>query len=115
MVKLKNYDSFSELTDKNMDLFLKNNRKCIVLCWKEKCPYCDQIFPILQSIALEMNDISYAQINLRKNRKITRKFNIRTVPTILVFHDNKYKKSIVGLKSEMALKQDFHLAFAFSF
>jgi thioredoxin 1 len=112
MMKLKSYDALSDLTDKHIDLFLEDNNKCIVLCWKDHCPYCSQIFPLVQSLAIEMNDVSFAQINLGKNRKTTKKYKISTVPTVLVFHNNKFKKSIIGMKSKITLKQDIHLAFA---
>ena len=61
---------------------------------------------------MEMIDTSFAQINLGKNRKTTKKYKIKTVPTILVFHNNKFKKSVIGLKSKIALQQAIRLAFA---
>ena len=107
-----NLDEFIEVTDESLSDFIKTHEKCVLLCWKEKCPYCRQFFPIVSSVSHELKNITFAQINIDKNKKAAKNLNVRTVPTIIVFYQRSVKKGIIGMKSKFAIKNDIRLAFA---
>lgn len=108
----KNLDQLIEVTDDSLSNFIKIHDKCVLLCWKEKCPYCRQFFPIVSSISHELSNITFAQMNIDKNKKTPKNLNVRTVPTIIVFYQRSVKKGIIGMKSKFAIKNDIRLAFA---
>lgn len=111
----KNYDRITEINDESLNEFINTNEKCVLLCWKETCPFCNQFFPIVSSIAQEMSDVTFAQINIGKNKKTAKNLNLRTVPTLIVLHRGTVKKGIIGMKSKIATENDIRLAFATTF
>lgn len=108
-------DPIYQITDTSFQSFIKENKKGIVLCLKDNCPYCTQYLPIVSAIAQEMNDVSFSQINIGKNKKTAKNLNIKTVPTLIIFKNGKAKKGIIGMKSKGATEKEIRLAFATTF
>ncbi|MBS3778578.1 MAG: thioredoxin family protein [Candidatus Thermoplasmatota archaeon] len=108
-------DHVSQITDESFRSFIKENNKVIVLCVRHNCPYCNQYLPIVSTIAQEMDDTSFAQINISKNKKTAKNLNIRIVPTLIIFQNGKVKKGIIGMKSKGTTEKEIRLAFANTF
>jgi thioredoxin 1 len=105
----------SQITDKSFRSFIQENKRGIVLCLKNNCPYCTQYLPIVSAIDQEMNDVSFAQIDISENKKTARNLNIRTVPTLIIFQNGKAKKGIIGMKSKTIIEKEIHQTFATTF
>ena len=88
-------DYISQITDASFQSFIQENKRGIVLCLKDNCPYCTQYLPIVSTIAQEMNDVSFAQIDISKNRKTAKNLNIRMVPMLIIFHNGNPKKALL--------------------
>ena len=61
------------------------------------CPPCRLIEPILDEIAAERGDVKVATIDADENLHTMVRFNVRSVPTILVFKDGQLVDRIVGV------------------
>ncbi|MBS3748267.1 MAG: thioredoxin family protein [Candidatus Thermoplasmatota archaeon] len=106
------YDRITEVCDDSLNEFINTHDRCVLLCLKEKCPYCIQFLPIVSSIAQEMPEVTFARINIDENKKTAKNLNVRTVPTIIVFYQHSVKKGIIGMKSKFTIQNDIRLAFA---
>lgn len=54
--------------------------------WAEWCGPCKQIAPALEDIAKEMGaKLTVAKLNIDDNPKITAQYNVRGIPTLLIF------------------------------
>ncbi len=62
------------------------------------CGPCKSISPIIDEISQEYPEIKVCKVNIDEEKEITSKFDIMSVPTLLVIKDGKVVKQSVGLK-----------------
>lgn len=66
--------------------------------WAPWCGPCKAIAPLLEELAKELDGkASIAKVNVDENSAIAAKYNIRAIPTLLVFKDGKMVDQVVGM------------------
>lgn len=89
-VKEINDSNFSEETAKGL---------VMVDFWAPWCRPCRIVAPVLDEISEELSDqVSITKINVDDNDKTATKYNIISIPTVLVFKDGENVESIPGAK-----------------
>lgn len=79
----------------------------VVDFWAEWCGPCKQIAPILEEISAEHGDnIAITKLNVDDNPDLAMKYNVMSIPTLLVFQGGEVEKRLVGAKSKGALLQE---------
>jgi thioredoxin 1 len=74
--------------------------------WAEWCGPCRMIAPMLKEIAKEYKDrIKIAKIDVDAESELAQKFNIRSLPTILVFNKGQVVKQQIGAVPRHALEK----------
>ena len=75
--------------------------------WAEWCGPCKMIAPVLEDIAKEHGGrLQIAKLNVDDNPDTARRFDVMSIPTLLVFKDGKQVKRLVGAKGKGQLLQD---------
>ena len=75
--------------------------------WAEWCGPCKMIAPILGEIATEYaGKITIAKLNVDENPDLAMRFNVMSIPTLLVFNKGEVAKRLVGAKGKGALLQE---------
>ena len=75
--------------------------------WAEWCGPCKMIAPILDEIATEQaGKVRVAKLNVDDAPDIARRFEVMSIPTLLVFRDGEVAKRIVGAKPKGALIEE---------
>ena len=75
--------------------------------WAEWCGPCKMIAPVLEDIAKEhAGKLQIAKLNVDDNPDTARRFDVMSIPTLLVFKDGEPVKRLVGAKGKGQLLQD---------
>jgi thioredoxin len=73
--------------------------------WAEWCPPCRMVAPVLDELAAESNGrYRIAKLNVDENPRTASQYNIRSIPTMLVFRDGTVVDRIVGAQPKQAIK-----------
>jgi thioredoxin 1 len=79
----------------------------IVDFWAEWCGPCKMIAPILTEIASEQQgNLTVAKLNVDEHPDLAMKYNVMSIPTLLVFDKGTVAKRLVGAKGKGALLQE---------
>ena len=57
--------------------------------WAEWCMPCKRLMPILESVSQQNSDITIIKVNVDENPDLSSTFNIRTIPTLILFKDGQ--------------------------
>jgi thioredoxin 1 len=102
-------DGIVTLTTSTFDeMVAASDKPIIVDFWAEWCGPCKMIAPILGEIASEQPGVTVAKLNVDENPEIAMRFNVMSIPTLLVFHGNEVRKKIVGAKGKGQLLQELN-------
>ena len=75
--------------------------------WAEWCGPCKMIAPVLDEIASEQaGKLRIAKLNVDDNPGIARRFDVMSIPTLIVFQDGEPKKRLVGAKGKGQLLEE---------
>ncbi len=75
--------------------------------WAEWCGPCKMIAPSLEEIASEQRGkLTIAKLNVDDNPDTARRYDVMSIPTLLIFKDGEPVKRLVGAKGKGQLLQD---------
>ncbi len=95
------------ITDADLDENIKKYTTIVVDCWAPWCGPCRMVGPIIDELAKEMEGkIVFGKLNVDENQLTSTKFQIMSIPSLLVFKNGKLVDKIVGaLPKEMLLQK----------
>jgi thioredoxin len=94
--------NIKQFTDANFDQeVLKSNQPVLVDFWAEWCAPCRMIAPAVESVAEEFSGrATVGKLNVDENVSVTGRYNIRGIPTLLLFKNGEIQEQIVGATSK---------------
>jgi thioredoxin 1 len=101
-------DDILHLSDATFDETLAgSDTPVLVDFWAEWCGPCKMIAPTLAEIASEQRGkLTIGKLNVDDNPDTARRYDVMSIPTLLVFKDGQQVKRLVGAKGKGQLLQD---------
>jgi len=93
------------VTDKDLDTVVSKYNLVVVDCWAEWCAPCLMIAPAIEEMAKEMKGkVVFAKLNVDENQLTAMKYQIMSIPTLMVFKNGKLVDRIIGAMPKPMLK-----------
>lgn len=90
-----------KITNKNFEEEVLNSNKPVIIdFYADWCGPCKMMSPIIDNIAEENSDIKVGKVNVDEAQDIAIKYNIMSIPTIIIFKEGKEYKKFVGVTSK---------------
>ena len=67
------------------------------------CGPCKMVSPIVDEIATERPDITVGKLNVDESNSLAAKYNVMSIPTLIVFKAGKEAARIVGFRPKEAI------------
>jgi len=101
-------DNTTQLTDATFDEVIgAADAPILVDFWAEWCGPCKMVAPILDEIAGEQaGKLTIAKLNIDDNPDAARRFDVMSIPTMILFKDGEAKKKIIGAKGKGQLLEE---------
>ncbi|HVX19171.1 MAG TPA: thioredoxin [Acidimicrobiales bacterium] len=98
----------ANLTDATFDEVVGgSDEPLIVDFWAEWCGPCKMLSPIIEDLASEQaGKLSFAKLNVDDNPDVARRFDVMSIPTLIVFKDGQPAKRMVGAKGKGQLLEE---------
>ena len=96
------------LSDATFDEHVKAaDTPVLVDFWAEWCGPCKLISPVLEEIAEEQSGkVQIAKLNIDENLDVTRRYEVMSIPTLILFKDGEAVARIVGARGKAQLLQE---------
>ena len=98
--KVADHANILTLTDKNFQQQTKN-KLVLVDFWAEWCAPCKMMAPVLNDVAGDLTGNSHVgKLNIEQYQSMAQQFNVRSIPTLILFKNGKEVKRFVGIKQK---------------
>ena len=94
-----------ELTKENFEQVVTSNPTVIVDYWAPWCGPCRGFAPVFERVAEANPDVVFAKVNTDEEQEIAGHFQIRSIPTLMVFRDQIIVFSQPGALPQGAFEQ----------
>jgi thioredoxin 1 len=94
-----------ELTKENFEQVVTSNSTVIVDYWAPWCGPCRGFAPVFEKVAEMHPDVVFAKVNTDEEQEIAGHFQIRSIPTLMVFREQIIVFSQPGALPQGAFEQ----------
>ena len=82
---------------------LNSESKVLVDFWAPWCAPCRMLSPVIEELAEELTSIKVGKVNVDEEGELAQRYNIYSIPTIIIFENGKPIKQISGFVPKQRL------------
>ena len=86
------------------DEVLKNEGTVLVDFYADWCGPCKIMSPIIDEIAEEVLSVTVGKINVDESGELAMKYDVASIPTIMIFKNGEVDKTFVGVTDKEIIK-----------
>ncbi|HVL58549.1 MAG TPA: thioredoxin [Burkholderiaceae bacterium] len=75
------------LTAENFDATIRDHSIVVIDFWAPWCGPCHSFAPVFERVAAENPDLRFLKVNTDEEQALAGHFNIRSIPTLMIFRD----------------------------
>ena len=94
-----------DITADTFEQTIENNEIVIVDFWAEWCGPCKSFAPIYEEVSNEYDDIVFGKIDTEAEQELGAHFQIRSIPTLMIFREQVVLYSQAGMLNNSQLKE----------
>ena len=87
VIEIRTEKEFGEITKSDTS---------IIDFWAEWCSPCIMFSPIFESLSKKFKSIKFAKVNVDENAELAGRFDIDSIPSMLIFKKGKLIERIIG-------------------
>ena len=96
--------AYVELTKENFEEVISSNDMVVVDYWAEWCGPCKSFGPVFEKVSEDFPDAVFAKVDTENEQEIASMFQIRSIPTLMIFREKVIVFSQPGAVPEGALR-----------
>lgn len=98
----------AELTQTSFDEIVEHATKPVLVdFWASWCGPCRIMSPIVDEVAKDLEgQIDVAKCNVEKNQELAMRFQVMSIPTLIIFKDGKPVHTMVGAQPKEQLEDE---------
>jgi len=94
-----------ELNKENFNDTIENNDVVIVDFWAPWCGPCKMFAPTFEAVSEQFPKVVFAKLNTEDQQELAASFNIRSIPTLMVFREKIIIFTQAGMLPKAAFEQ----------
>ena len=96
------------ITKQNFESEVINSDKPVLIdFWASWCGPCSALSPVISSFADKHEEIKVGKVNVDDEQELAMKFNVMSIPTVILFKNGKAVKQQVGVSDLAGLERQF--------
>ncbi|QDS92611.1 Thioredoxin C-1 [Roseimaritima multifibrata] len=96
----------AEFTVDNFDSeVLQSSSPVLVDFWAPWCGPCRQIAPMIDELANDNPSLKIGKLNIDDHPEIAQRYQVNTIPTLLVFKDGNISETFIGVRPKAQLQE----------
>ena len=102
----------SDITDNSFQAeVIESDVPVLVDFWAPWCGPCRRVSPVVEEIAADKGgELKVVKVNIDENQQTAQKFNIMSIPTLMLFKHGELKKTVTGAYPKAQLVQELDRA-----
>lgn len=94
-----------DLTKESFEATITGNDIVIIDFWAEWCGPCKSFAPVYDKVSANHDDIVFAKVDTEAQQELAASFQIRSIPTLMIFREQIAIFSQAGMLPESALEE----------
>jgi thioredoxin 1 len=97
--------AYVELTKENFEEVVTSNDMVVVDYWADWCGPCKSFAPVFEKVSEDFPNAVFAKVDTQSEQEIAAFFQIRSIPTLMIFREKVVVFSQPGALPEGALRE----------